>query len=200
MFRIICILIGYGIGCIQSAYIVGKFMKVDLRKCGSGNLGTTNALRVLGKKAGAITFLCDILKSVVSFLVSYLIFSKFGMIAGIYGCVGAVLGHDFPFYLKFQGGKGIAAMIGMVFCLLPYNPWFAVIVFGIGIVVVASTRYVSLGSILFAITIPITLYGLDYPIEIVFVTIGLGLLALFRHKANIGRLLAGNENKLGAKK
>ena len=76
MFRVICILLGYGIGCLQSAYLVGRISNVDLRQYGSGNLGTTNALRVLGKKAGAITFVCDILKSVVGFLLCKMLFKE----------------------------------------------------------------------------------------------------------------------------
>lgn len=104
MFRVICILLGYGIGCLQSAYLVGRISNVDLRQYGSGNLGTTNALRVLGKKAGAITFVCDILKSVVGFLLCKMLFKEIEL-AGLYGCVGVILGHDFPFYLNFKGGK-----------------------------------------------------------------------------------------------
>ena len=113
MFRFICMILGYGIGCLQSAYLVGRFAgHMDLRQYGSGNLGTTNALRVLGKKAGAITFVCDILKSVLGFLLCKMIFQQIPL-AGLYGCVGVILGHDFPFYLNFKGGKGIAATAGL---------------------------------------------------------------------------------------
>jgi len=200
MFRIFCILIGYLVGCIQSAYLVGKIMHVDLRKCGSGNLGSTNALRVLGKRAGGITFACDILKSVVSFLICRMIFPDAGLIAGVYGCMGAIFGHDFPFYLGFNGGKGIAAMIGMVFCLGYIHPTLAVAAFAVGILGIVFTKYVSVGSMLFSVAIPILLYGFHFSEETVMVGIALGILALFRHKANIKRLLSGNENKLGAKK
>jgi glycerol-3-phosphate acyltransferase PlsY len=197
---LICILIGYAIGCIQSAYIVGRMMHVDLRQHGSGNLGSTNALRVLGKKAGAITFLCDILKSVASFLICRAVFPDMGMLAGILGSTGAVLGHDFPFYLHFSGGKGIAAMIGMVFCLATYQPWVAVITFIVGILALVLTKYVSVGSMVFAVAIPIMLIVFQFPNTAIVITVGLSVLALFRHKANIQRLFSGNENKLGAKK
>ncbi len=200
MRSLVCILIGYAVGCIQSAYIVGKMMHVDLRKHGSGNLGSTNALRVLGKKAGAITFICDILKSVISFLICRAIWPDMGMVAGLYGCVGAVLGHDFPFYLKFRGGKGIAAMIGMIFCLSTYQPMVAVFAFGAGIIAILLTRYVSVGSMFFSIIIPILLFWFQFPKEAIIITIGLGILALFRHKTNIQRLLTGTENKLVSKK
>ncbi len=200
MFRIFCILMGYLVGCIQSAYLVGKIMHVDLRKCGSGNLGSTNALRVLGKRAGGITFACDILKSVVSFLLCRMLFPEAGLAAGIYGCAGAVLGHDFPFYLGFKGGKGIAAMIGMVLCLAFVSPVLAVVAYAVGILGIVFTKYVSVGSMLFSVVIPLLFYILHFSGEIVVVGIALGILALFRHKANIKRLLSGNENKLVTKK
>ena len=105
MFRLICLCIGYCIGCIETAYVVGRIWQVDLRQHGSGNLGTTNALRVLGKKAGALVFIGDIMKSVIAFVICRAIFGS--NLAGVYGSVGAVLGHNYPFYLKFKGGKGI---------------------------------------------------------------------------------------------
>lgn len=200
MFRLVCILIGYFIGCIQSAFVVGKVMHVDLREHGSGNLGSTNALRVLGKRAGAITFACDILKSVASFVLCSMIFKDGGLTAGIYGCAGTVLGHDFPFYLRFKGGKGIAAMIGMVLSLIPISPWMAVYAFGVGIILLIGTRYVSLASMMFAITIPVVAYFIKLPHEAVIVTVALAVLALWRHHANIGRLCQGAEHKLGEKK
>lgn len=200
MFRLICILIGYAIGCLQSAYFVGRFAgHVDLRQYGSGNLGTTNALRVLGKKAGAITFVCDILKSVAGFLLCRILFPNIPL-AGLYGCVGVILGHDFPFYLRFKGGKGIACMIGLVLCLSVTTWYLPAFAFGIGIVCIAATRYVSLGSMSFAVMIPIVLYRVGYPFEGISIAACLAALALYQHRANIARLLAGNENKLGAKR
>ena len=199
MFRVICILLGYGIGCLQSAYLVGRISNVDLRQYGSGNLGTTNALRVLGKKAGAITFVCDILKSVVGFLLCKMLFKEIEL-AGLYGCVGVILGHDFPFYLNFKGGKGIACMIGLVLCLSMTTWYLPTFAFGIGIICIAATRYVSLGSMSFAVMIPIVLFKVGVPLEGTLIAISLAALALYQHRANIARLLAGNENKLGAKK
>ncbi len=199
MFRVICILLGYGIGCLQSAYLVGRISNVDLRQYGSGNLGTTNALRVLGKKAGAITFVCDILKSVVGFLLCKMLFKEIEL-AGLYGCVGVILGHDFPFYLNFKGGKGIACMIGLVLCLSMTTWYLPTFAFGIGIICIAATRYVSLGSMSFAVMIPIVLFKVGFPLEGTLIAISLAALALYQHRANIARLLAGNENKLGAKK
>lgn len=200
MFRFICMILGYGIGCLQSAYLVGRFAgHVDLRQYGSGNLGTTNALRVLGKKAGAITFVCDILKSVLGFLLCKMIFQQIPL-AGLYGCVGVILGHDFPFYLNFKGGKGIACMIGLVLCLSITTWYLPAFAFGIGIICIATTRYVSLGSMSFAVMIPIVLYRVGFSLEGTLIATCLAILALYQHRANIGRLLAGNENKLGTKR
>lgn len=200
MFRFICMILGYGIGCLQSAYLVGRFAgHMDLRQYGSGNLGTTNALRVLGKKAGAITFVCDILKSVLGFLLCKMIFQQIPL-AGLYGCVGVILGHDFPFYLNFKGGKGIACMIGLVLCLSITTWYLPAFAFGIGIICIATTRYVSLGSMSFAVMIPIVLYRVGFSLEGTLIATCLAILALYQHRANIGRLLAGNENKLGTKR
>ena len=201
MFRLICILIGYGIGCIETAHVVGKLWKVDLRQHGSGNLGTTNALRVLGKKAGAMVFIGDILKSVIAFLICRAIFRDNGTIAGLFGSAGAILGHNYPFYLNFKGGKGIAVMIGMTAALafttdirlaLPT----AIIGFGLAF----ATRYVSVGSLAFAVTLPISCYLLGYGKEVVVITLCASALAFWRHRKNIKNLINGTENRFGSKK
>lgn len=201
MFRIACLMVGYFIGCIETAYFVSKAWKTDLRSQGSGNLGTTNALRVLGVKAGAATFAGDILKSVLSFAVCMLLFPGGGVLAGMYGSVGAVLGHDFPFYLHFKGGKGIAATIGMVLGLsFTVSPLLALIAFGIGIAGVAVSHTISAGSLVFSISIPIAAYFLHFPHEITVLAAALCVLAVWKHRANIGRLLAGNENRFSIRK
>jgi len=201
MFRLICMIIGYGIGCIETAHVVGKLWKVDLRKHGSGNLGTTNTLRVLGKKAGAIVFIGDILKSVIAYLLCRAIFKDNGTVAGLFGSAGAVLGHNYPFYLDFKGGKGIAVMIGMTAALafttdvrlaLPT----AIIGFGLAF----ATRYVSVGSLAFAITLPTSCYLLGYEKEVVLITVCASALAFWRHRKNIRNLLNGTENRFGSKK
>ena len=204
MFRLICLCIGYCIGCIETAYVVGRIWQVDLRQHGSGNLGTTNALRVLGKKAGALVFIGDIMKSVIAFVICRAIFGS--NLAGVYGSVGAVLGHNYPFYLKFKGGKGIAATAGLYLSLDPVMTLVAIVLFGGA---VGATRYVSLGSILVSIWLPVgtILFGQQgkwglsqgHLYELYAITIFLCLMAIFRHRKNIGRLLNGTESKLGQK-
>ena len=201
MFRLICILIGYCIGCIETAHVVGKLWKVDLRQHGSGNLGTTNALRVLGKKAGAMVFIGDILKSVIAFLICRAVFKDNATVAGLFGSAGAVLGHNYPFYLNFKGGKGIAVMIGMTAALaFTTNPLLAVPNALIGFGLAFGTRYVSVGSLAFAVCLPVSCYLLGYEREIVLITLCFSALAVWRHRGNIKKLLNGTENRFGSKK
>lgn len=196
MFRIFCLLIGYFIGCISMGFIVGKVTKTDLRKKGSGNLGTTNALRVLGFRAGAATFLGDILKGVLAFFLCRAIFPDHSLLASIYAGAGTILGHDFPFYLKFKGGKGIASTIGFVLSLaFVFSPLFAVITIGVGILGVMFSHFISVGSILFYISIPICAFFFGMPIEGVVLFTALAILAIWLHRANIKRLRSGTENK-----
>lgn len=200
MFKLVCIVIGYFIGCIQSAYIVGKFNHKDIRKYGSGNLGTTNALRVLGKKAGFVTFVCDIMKAVIAFVICYNVFGK-NVEAGVYAGLGVVLGHDFPFYLGFKGGKGIAATIGLVLCLaVTVSPYIALVSFVIGIIGVVLKGYVSMGSIFFICLVPVMCYFMNAGEEIIIITAFLAALALYQHRSNIVRIVSGNENTLYKKK
>lgn len=206
MERIICILIGYVFGLFQTGYFYGMTKHVDIRKHGSGNAGTTNALRTLGWTAGVITFIGDCLKCVLAVVVVHLLFGQNENIAllSMYAGMGAVLGHNFPFYLKFKGGKGIAATAGLV---LSTNPIMFLIVALIFAAIVLTTRYVSLGSIVIMIVfvIEVVVYGqnggfqLAQPqlYELYVVVVFLAGMAIYRHRANIKRLLTGTENKFG---
>lgn len=206
MERIICILIGYVFGLFQTGYFYGMTKHVDIRKHGSGNAGTTNALRTLGWTAGVITFIGDCLKCVLAVVVVHLLFGQNENIAllSMYAGMGAVLGHNFPFYLKFKGGKGIAATAGLV---LSTNPIMFLIVALIFAAIVLTTRYVSLGSIVIMIVfvIEVMVYGqnggfqLAQPqlYELYAVVVFLAGMAIYRHRANIKRLLTGTENKFG---
>ena len=191
MFRIICLVIGYFFGCIQAAYIAGKLYHVDISKKGSGNLGTTNSVRVLGIKKGLVIFFCDALKATAAYLVCYFIFRENAVVAGFYGAAGAILGHDFPFYHKFKGGKGIAAMLGMI---LPTFPFPALFVYIIAICVLMS-GYVSVTSLTLSVLIPISLWLWHYPAETIAVTAALAVLAFIQHRANIKRLINGAESR-----
>lgn len=210
MERLVCVAIGYLFGLLQTGYLYGKIKHIDIRQHGSGNAGTTNALRTLGWKAGAITFLGDCLKCVAAVAVVRLIYSSTHnniSLLAMYAGMGAVLGHNFPFYLKFKGGKGIAATAGLILATNPLMMLIAAVVF---ILIVAVTRYVSLGSLVLVtlFVIEVVVYGqmggfsLTQPelYEMYAIAVGLMLMAFYRHRANIKRLLNGTENKLGSNK
>ncbi len=208
--RLVCVLIGYVFGLFQTGYLYGKMRNIDIREHGSGNSGTTNALRTLGWKAGAITFIGDCLKCIVAVVVVRLIFGwnyELAPLYSIYAGTGAVLGHNYPFYLKFKGGKGIAATAGLVITM---NPFMVVSLLAIFVIVVLLTKYVSLGSIIIAVLMVVEAvvlgqrgtFGLSGVslYEFYGVIAFLSMLAIVRHRQNIVRLCKGTENKIGAKK
>lgn len=207
MIRAVCLLIGYIFGLFQTSYFLGKAHHIDIREYGSGNAGTTNALRTMGKKAGAITLICDCLKCVLAVWVIRLLFrEKYADIMPVlvlYGAAGCILGHNFPITMGFKGGKGIAASVGM---LLAFD-WrlflAAAVVF---FTLFFLFHYVSLCSIAsylatFFLTIILGRMGY-YNLELrermeLYVIMGvLTLLAVFRHRANIRRLFQGTESKI----
>ncbi len=210
--RVVCLLIGYGFGLFQTGYLYGKLHHIDIRSQGSGNAGTTNALRVLGWQAGLITFLGDALKCIFAVVAVHLIFGRshpdltplFAMYAGM----GAVFGHNYPFYMKFKGGKGIATTAGLLASTLPLP--MVLICLAAFLIVVALTRYVSVGSLLVVTIylIEIIVYGqaggFQVPKEALWEMYGIAALllisAVFKHRANIRRLLSGTENKLSVGK
>lgn len=197
MKEIIIILLSYLVGCFSSAYVLGKMYKnIDIRNHGSGNAGATNALRVLGTKIGALTFFLDLLKGVAAVLIGIGILGfKGSLLAGIF----VVIGHNFPIFLGFKGGKGVATSLGVLFIL---NWKTALICLLIGAIVILITRYVSLGSILASISAPIIIVLTTESIDkyLYITTIILALLSILRHRSNIIRLCKGEENKLGNKR
>ena len=209
---VVCMIVGYLFGCIQTGYIVGRVNKIDIRDYGSGNSGTTNTLRTLGKTAAIITFLGDAAKGLVAVnLARYVIMPAFGVEGEAYLWLltgfAVVLGHNFPFYLKFKGGKGIACTSGMILAVCPLAAPVCLILF---IGSIAITRYVSLGSILVVTSylVQVLIFGhmgylhIDaaYLPEFYVVSACFTAMALWRHRSNIGRLLHGTENKFTFKK
>lgn len=212
MERLVCVIIGYAFGLIQTGYIYGKIHNVDIRKQGSGNAGTTNALRTMGWKAGIVTLLGDCFKCVFAVVLVHLIYGKSHAdilpVLSMYAGMGAVLGHNYPFYLNFKGGKGIAATAGLI--LSTTNVWMVLICLGTFLLIVGVTRYVSLGSLAVATIymIEVIVYGHmgGYAVsqaglyEMYVIAVLLMISAFYKHKANIGRLLSGTENKLSVGK
>ncbi|XHR27196.1 MAG: glycerol-3-phosphate 1-O-acyltransferase PlsY [Chthoniobacteraceae bacterium] len=218
---ILSLFIGYLLGSFPSGYVIGKCRGVDIRQHGSGNIGATNVTRTLGKKWGVLVFALDVLKGILGvrlamgflplpgdpgvilgepcFVVgtgAFLMSSEqaLGMIAGL----GCFLGHCFPVWLGFKGGKGVAVGAGI---LIGLTPWTAVIGLAIWGALFRISRYVSLASILAAASLPVTtwfLYGHFSPVF--WFTLLISLIAIWRHRGNMQRLLAGTESRFERKK
>ena len=213
---ILTALAAYLIGSIPTGFLIAKAKGVDIRAVGSGNIGATNAMRALGKPAGIFVLMMDAFKGyaacqfipapIFNWLIPH--FSgffryfqdtpvefqvRFYLVAGIF----AVLGHNYPCWLKFKGGKGIATTAGVYLALAPWALLAALIVF---VLAVLLTRYVSIGSISAAIALVSAVWILPpHNLLLGIVTTALGALAVYKHKSNIQRLMAGTENRLGRK-
>ncbi len=209
MERIICLLIGYVCGLLQTGYLVGKIKHIDIRKEGSGNAGSTNAVRVMGWKAGLLTFVGDVLKCVAAILIVRYLYKESDIIPllSMYAGAGATLGHNYPFYLNFKGGKGIAVLAGLV---ISTDPLMVPIPLAAFLIAAVFTRYVSLGSLLASslFFLEILIFGslgkfnmaVSSRYELYILVLLLTILAWYRHKENIKRLLAGTENRFGSGK
>ncbi len=210
--RVICLIIGYIFGLFQTGYIYGRLNHIDIRDYGSGNAGTTNAMRVLGKKAGIITYLGDSLKSVFAAVVVYLLFSKscedILFVLLLYTGFGVMLGHSFPFYMGFKGGKGIAAASGAIVGLMDWK--LILCAFLTFTLVTLFSKYVSLGSLcmMAGFVVEVIIFDLTNIIEIApserieayVLAFLMAALAFFKHRGNIVRLINGNERKIGEKR
>lgn len=193
-----CVLIGilgYLLGTVSTGYLLGKLYGVDdIRKTGSGNAGTTNMLRTLGWAPSMLTLLGDVLKSFIAAKVGFWVAGDLGLLIG---GSAAILGHDFPVFMNFKGGKGIASTLGLI---LAINPLIAACLFVPFFVIVAITRFVSLGSIVIAILYPVVtgllLHAHPNVAMYTYFAIGAGALAVFSHRKNIVRLLHHEENRL----
>lgn len=194
----ICLIFGYVFGCFSTGYFVGKLNKVDIRDYGSKSLGTTNALRTMGAKAGIVTLIGDVLKAVIPIvLVRYLLFPhyKYEELLALYAGLGVVLGHNYPVWLKFKGGKGIAATSGV---LLAFDPLIVPFGLPLFILIVTVTRYVSLGSLFIAVFFPIWIVIRHYgDIHMLVISLIFMVIAFIKHRSNIVRLMNGTENKFG---
>ncbi|MBQ3104868.1 MAG: glycerol-3-phosphate 1-O-acyltransferase PlsY [Lachnospiraceae bacterium] len=211
--RIVCLAIGYAFGLFQTAYVYGKMKGVDIRQKGSGNAGTTNTLRVFGIKAGLTVLAGDILKTVAAILTVRMLVlpgtdPQLEVLLLLYTAAGAILGHNYPFYLQFKGGKGIAATAGLIVSL---HPWFIVVGLALFLGAFFTTHYVSLGSLLVyaGFIVQLIYFGqtgffgeLPQRIlnEMYLVGFFLFLMAYWKHRENIQRLLTGRERKTYLKK
>lgn len=209
--RIICLIIGYVFGLFQTGVIYGKLNNFDLRKSGSGNSGMTNAIRTKGWKVGIIVFLGDSLKCVAAIVIVWLVFKEshpdMVKLFELYAALGVILGNNFPFYLKFKGGKGIACSVGMVFSTYVFMvPICAVLFFA----TVVPTGFISIGSLMIisAYFVQMVVFGQlgflgiasAFLVEAYIVTAIITAIGFIRHKDNIKRLATGTEKKFINKK
>ena len=216
---VLAILLSYLLGSISSSILISKRLSgKDIRESGSGNAGATNMLRVHGKKAGIATLVCDAMKGVIAVMIGLaadrvilaqnpeifdwieknILFGNLRYITGVF----AVIGHDFPIFFGFKGGKGVATSLGVMLAL---NWKIGLIVAITSVVIMACSRYVSLGSIIGGILYPVSVLTFmvaegDFNIVYFVCAVILGVIDISKHHANIKRLIKGTENKLFSKK
>jgi acyl phosphate:glycerol-3-phosphate acyltransferase len=187
----ILLLLAYLIGAIPTGIILTKLTgSEDIRKVGSGNIGATNVYRTAGRKLGIYTLLGDCLKGIIPMLFAML-FGFQGADLALMGAV-AMLGHCFPVYIGFKGGKGVATALGV---FLVISPASVLLVLSLFLVILGKWRYISLASISCAAVIPYLVLALERSMMVFLVSSCISILVIWRHKENIDRLLAGNENK-----
>jgi glycerol-3-phosphate acyltransferase PlsY len=223
MYRLIALLIGYAIGCIQMAYIVGKLKGIDIRDHGSKNAGMTNVTRTIGKRAGMFVFAFDMLKGAIAFLIAMFFLRHFAILdyscahravsfmwrcnwcdtlvnsilPGMYGSLGAILGHCFPVWLKFRGGKGVSCFLVFPFLI----DWrVGAVSLAIALAVLIPTRYISLGSLVYSLTATVAMLAFRHEPEAAILMAAISALIWFLHRENIKRLLNGTERKFLSKK
>ena len=189
---IILTVAAYLLGSVPSGFIFGRLAGVDVRRTGSGNIGATNVARVLGKGVGLLTLIADVAKGLVPVLLARWLFMEDWLIAGI--AAAAFLGHLYPVFLRFQGGKGVATALGAMLAIAWPATLVLVFVFA---GVVLSSRRVSLASITAATAAPFVLWALFYPPAFIALGVFLASMIILRHRDNISRLLAGSEPRFG---
>ena len=200
-------LLGYLLGSIPAGYLAGRIAGIDIRKVGSGNIGATNVTRRLGRRYGYFVFVVDFAKGTLAVCASVLLGRYVGTemtTTQIYGIVGAtccVLGHVFPVWLGFKGGKGVATFAGALFGLMPLAAAIGVAVW---VITFEVTRYVSIASITTAVLLPLTVLALTYArhtngMALFYFTLCLAAVVIFRHRSNLSRLLRGTEPRFKRK-
>jgi glycerol-3-phosphate acyltransferase PlsY len=185
------VFVAYLLGSVPTGYILGSLAGVDVRKVGSGNVGATNVARVVGKRHGIFTLVADISKGFVPVIVAV----NLGLTPVATACVGiaAFLGHLYPVFLRFEGGKGVATALGV---FLGVAPWATVVLIGVFAVALLTTRFVSLSSMVAAASAPIVLWLSAYPPILIGMSFFIAVMIVLSHRGNIQRLLSGTEPRL----
>jgi len=188
---IIAIGVGYLLGSLPFGYWAGRLRGIDLRLAGSGNTGATNVMRVLGLKIGVLVMALDIGKGVAAVLIARSVSDN--ELVWVLAAAAAVVGHMYPLFLGFKGGKGVAVGAGTMLALVP---WMGVAAFVLWLCISLATRYVSIGSVVTAIAYPAAAFLTDQPWPVRLFALGTGAWVIWRHRGNIARLRAGTEHRL----
>lgn len=196
LYGIVAVVLSYLLGSVSFSIVIAKWVKgIDIRQHGSGNAGATNTLRVLGKGPGVLVFLLDIAKGVAAVSIGHVLGENAWI--PVFCGLAAIIGHNWPIWFRFKGGKGIATTVGVIATLAFFPALYAGL---IAIAVIALTRYVSLGSLLFAALTPLFISFFHFSVPLLSASLVICIFAFVRHRTNIVKLLQGTENKLGAKK
>lgn len=188
------VLIGYLAGSVPFAFLLARSAGVDVRTAGSGNVGAANVLRTAGAGPGALVLLLDVAKGAAAVLLAYAVAGG-ASVAALSGAA-AIVGHIYPVWLRFHGGKGVAVAAGVFSILAPVATAVSGLLF---LVTVWTTRYVSLGSVAATLALPAVAWLAGAPAAVVIVAAATGSLILFRHRANVRRLIAGTERRMGTR-
>ncbi len=205
---IITVIAAYLLGSINTSIIISKLKRKDIRTQGSGNAGATNTLRVMGKAAASLVVIGDALKAFIAVGMAMLVANWYNisypddLILKYLSLVFVVIGHNFPLYFGFHGGKGIVTSVAVIFAI----DWrLGIIVLGVGVIGIVLTRFVSLGSLIGCVLFPIVCYvrymdaSMSYEKLVIIPAVILGILGIIRHKNNIKKLMSGTERKIGEK-
>ncbi|MBT9158279.1 MAG: Glycerol-3-phosphate acyltransferase [Firmicutes bacterium] len=193
---LITVVVAYLLGAFPTAFVVGKLRNIDITKHGSGNIGGTNAMRVMGLGPGVLVMVADVFKAALpTYIAAHLLPLETWQVMTV--ALSTVIGHNWSVYIGFRGGKGIACTIGACAVLFP-----AVLLTGFAVfaLTIAITKYVSLGSLVMMTSMPILLGLLGYRLEYILFALCILVIGTYRHRSNIQRLLKGTENKVGRKK
>lgn len=189
---LIALVLAYLIGSIPTAYVVGRYIyKIDIRRRGSGNVGATNALRTMGTVPGAVVLIVDIFKGIVAVWIGL---AAGGQEFAALSALAAIAGHNWSVFLNFKGGRGVATAAGAALAMAPGVLLWGVVIW---VTVIFLTRFVSLGSIVAAVAVPVMMFAFSKPWPYVVFSIVGATIIIYRHKVNIKRLLAGVEPKIG---
>ena len=191
---VLLIIFAYVMGSVPSGYILGKMSGIDVRSIGSGNIGATNVVRALGKGRGALTLFADAAKGYLPVWVALRL--EVGAVTIALVAIAAFLGHLYPLFLNFQGGKGVATALGALLASQPMATLVLIVVFGVAVL---ASRIVSLGAIAAAIAAPVVLWFFSQSPVFVAMGVFLGAMVILRHRGNIQRLLAGTEPRFGTR-